>query len=263
MDEYILNKFNNSKIVSKNGKEYDYLITKIKGVTKNDVQTFMNRISRNKNKIDDVNKTIFLSLPMLSDEKISQKDKLVIFYYIYNYHKLVLNHQMINLKDKKKFVDIEYKKPNSYYGYLNNEKYHFKILIDTDTELQKVYQNYKIMEIYDIPLPDINLDYKLSENKTIILPENRKLNDSDDKKIVFLEILNILRQFSKYKLYVVFDYWNIRKVKDRYYLLNLLNIKQVKIINIRGQIKLLRKVLKFDYNISDVNYHKTFKSYQN
>jgi len=263
MDEYILNKFNNSKIVSKQDKKYQYLITKIKGVTQSDVQTFMNKISRNKNKIDDVDRTIFLSLPMLSDEKISQKDKLVIFYYIYNYHKLVLNHQMVNLKDKKKLIDVEYKKPNSYYGYLDDKKYHFKILIDTDTELQKVYQNYKIMEMYNISLPDINLEYKLSENKTIMLPENRKLNETDDRKTVFLEILNILRQFSRHNIFVVFDYWNIRKVRDRYYLLNLSNVKQVKSVNIKSQIKLLRKVLEFDYNTSDTSYQKTFKSYQN
>ena len=263
MDEYILNKFNNSKIVTKSDKEYNYVITKIKEITQNDVQTFMNKISRNKNKVDDVDRTIFLSLPMLSDEKISQKDKLVIFYYIYNYHKLVLNNQMINLKDKKKLVDIEYKKPNSYYGYLDDKKYHFKILIDADMEMERIYQNYKIMEIYGIPIPDINLDYKLSENKTILLPENRKLNESDDKKTVFLELLNILRQFSRHNLYVVFDYWNIRKVRDRYYLLNLSNIKHVKTVNVSGQIKLLRKVLKFDTKLSDTNYQKTFKSYQN
>ena len=47
------------------------------------------------------------------------------------------------------------------------------------------------MEMYNITLPKINLDYLIQDYKTLVLPENRKLNSSDNVITVFIQILNL------------------------------------------------------------------------
>ena len=263
MDEYIINKLDNITVVNNKNKDYNYLIDQIKLISNGNIKNFMNKVSKNKNKVSDVEETLLISINILSNKKFESKDKLIIFYYIYFYNRLVLNYPIINLRKKIKLTDIEYKKPNSYIGYYGNDKYFFKIISDTDTDLLKIYKNYKIMEIYNITLPDLDLNYIINEYKTIVLPENRKLNNTDDLKEVFLQILNILRQFNNNNLFVVFDYWNIRFVNNKYYLLNLINVKKYKKINTKKQISMLRDVLKLDINIKDENYDRIFMKFLN
>lgn len=237
---------------------FEYLIDKIKQISNNNVKGFMNKISKNKNKISDVDKTLILEPIIMQSSKISQKDKLIIFYYIYYYHNITLNNDLVNLKKKKKLIDIEYKKPNSYVGYYNNEAYQIKILIDEDSDLTKIYKNYKVMEMYNIPIPEIELEYRFGDKKTVVIPKNRKLLKEDDKKEVFLQILNILRICNQNKIFVTFDYWNIRYVNGRYYLLNVKNLTRSNKIDMTKQIKMLQYELEYPKTIRSYQYDKIF-----
>lgn len=239
---------------------YNYLIKQINKVSNNDIKSFMNKISKTNNKISDVDKTLYLIPVIAHCKKISQKDKLVIFYYVYNYHKIVLNNNLVNLKKKEKMIDIEYNKPNSYTGYYKNEEYQIKILIDEDSELLKIYKNYKIMEMYNIPLPDLSLDYTFGNYKTLVISKNSKISEKEDKKKIFIEIMNILRLFNKNNFFVSFDIWNIRKIKDRYYLLNLADIKKVNKVDIKKQLQMLRSQLKYPDKIVNYDYSKLLKA---
>ena len=156
-------------------------------------------------------------------------------------------------------IDIEYKKPNSYIGYYQNEPYQIKIIVDEDSEMLKIYKNYKIMEMYQIPLPELDLDYRFGENKTLVIPKNNKIMKKDNKKNIFLDIMNILRIFNKNGFFVSFDFWNIRKIKDRFYLLNLTDIKKTKKVNISKQIKLLQTELEYPDNVEKYDYDSLFK----
>lgn len=238
---------------------YNYLIKKIKNISNNDIKGFMNKISKTNNKISDVDNTLFLISIIAHCKKISQKDKLVIFYYVYKYHKIVLNNNLVNLKKKEKMIDIEYNKPNSYTGYYQNREYQIKILIDEDSELLKIYKNYKIMEMYNIPLPDLSLDYTFGNYKTLVISKNSKITKKEDKKIIFIEIMNILRLFNKNKFFVSFDFWNIRKIRDRYYLLNLTDIKKVKKADIKKQLDMLKTILNYPNKIINYDYSRLLK----
>ena len=252
MDQHVLEFTKSLSDIEIDREYYNYLIKKIKEISNNNIKGFMNKISKNKNRISDVDKTLLLIPSITHSKKISQKDKLIIFYYVYHYHNKVLNNELINMKQKRKMLDIEYKKPNSYIGYYKNEAYQIKILIDEDSDMTKVYKNYKIMELYGIPLPDMNLDYRFGNEKSIVISKNRKINNKDDKKFVFLQILNILRIFNNNKFFVFFDFWNIRNIKDRYYLLNLRDIRKVNKLNTKKQIDLLINVL--EYKIPNIKY---------
>lgn len=233
---------------------YKVLVKKIKKLSNDNVKGFMNKVSKTKNKISDVDKTLFLNPVISHCKNITQKDKLVIFYYIYYYHKIVLNNELVNLKQKKKMIDIEYKKPNSYIGYYNNEAYQIKILVDEDSEMTKIYKNYKLMEMYQIPLPKLSLDYQFGDYKTVTIPKNRKIRDGEDRKEIFIQIMNILRVFNKNGFFVNFDFWNIRNICDRYYLLNLTDIKKVKNPDHGKQLKLLQKELEYPDKIDNYSY---------
>ena len=78
--------------------------------------------------------------------------------------------------------------------------------MDEDSELVKIYKNYKVMQIYSIPLPEINLDYQFGDKKTVVIPKNRKIGKEDDKKEVFLQILNILRFCNQNKIFITFNF---------------------------------------------------------
>ena len=238
---------------------YNHLIKEIKNISNGDIKGFMNKISKTNNKINNVNNTLFLNPLITHSKKISQKDKLIIFYYIYNYHKIVLNNNLVNLKKKVKMIDIEYNKPNSYTGYYEDKEYQIKILIDEDSDLLKIYKNYKIMEMYNIPLPGLNLDYTFGNYKTLVMSKNSKIGEKEDKRKIFIDIMNILRLFSKNNFFVSFDVWNIRKIKDNYYLLNLKDVKKVKKVDTRKQIEILRSELKYPEKIGSYDYSKLLR----
>lgn len=259
MDQYILDfckPIINNKI---DEGYYNHMISRIEEISKKDIKNFMNKVSNQKNKKDDVRDTLTVCSNYMNSNNISDKEKLIIFYYAYRYNKIVLNNDLINLKQKKIIKDLKFKKPNSYTGYLNDEEYSVKIILDEDIILKKIYQNYKILQIYNIPVPEINLNFTLDEYKTILVEKNSKITENDDKLQIFLDILNILRCFSKNKLFVNFDYWNIRNVSGRYYLVNLLNITKQTQINIKNQINILKEILGIFKKTSFHSYHDTFK----
>jgi len=259
MDQHILDSCHSMGDKKINEEYYNYMIERIEDISKKDIKSFMNKVSNQKNKKIDVKDTILLCSNYLNSGEITDKEKLIIFYYVYRYHKIVLNNDLVNLKQKKIIRDLKFKKPNSYTGYLDNEEYSVKIILEEDIVLKKIYENYKIMEIYNIPLPKINLQYSLNENKTVIVENNRKITDEDDKIRVFLDIINILRCFNKKEIFVYFDIWNIRYVKERYYLINLLSMKKQKNIRPKDQIMILQKILKIYKDVSFETYQNCFK----
>lgn len=259
MDQYVIDFMKPLSDKKLDKDYYKILIKKIKNLCNNDVKGFMNKVSKTKNKISDVDKTLFLN-PIISHNKdISQKDKLVIFYYIYYYHKIVLNNELVNLKQKNKMIDIEYKKPNSYIGYYKNEEYQIKILVSEDSEMTKIYENYKLMEMYQIPLPKLSLDYQFGDYKTVTIAKNKKIRKYEDRKDIFIQIMNILRIFNKNGFFVNFDFWNIRNINGKYYLLNLQNINRVKNPNHIKQLKILQKELEYPDKIDNYSYDYLLK----
>jgi len=246
MEQYVLDYSNVSTEKEINIKEFNSLVKKIKRISNNDVKNFMNEISFQKNKKEDVKKTLNVCSTYMYAKNLDIKEKLVVFYYIYKYHKIILNNQFLNLKEKKIIFDIDYEKPNLYTCYLDEKKYFFKIILKEDILLKKIYENYKIMQIYNIPMPNISLVFMFSEYKTILIPDNRLIDERDDKFKVFLEISNILRCFNKNNLFVEFEKKNIRFFNGRYYLINLKNLKNKGNIIVSKQIEILSDILDLD-----------------
>lgn len=250
MDSYVNSKIKNIILTEPDREYVRDVIIKFKKLSNNNPEALIREITQNKNSIESINK-IFKDLDMiLCSAKLDRESKRIIFYYTYYHDCFVRENELLNHKNKRKIYDVKLRKPNNYTGKVDDRDVYFKIVSNKDL----IVSNYKIMEIYNIRMPYIDLNFK----NIIVCDRNEKVNTPISEN-VFIQILMILRQFNSNGLFVYFDKWNIRRVGENYYLLNLEKIISRNIIDHKKQISLLTRY--FNPELSFDKYKNNIEIY--
>ena len=230
MDNYVNSKIKSIVDVDADPEYIKHTLKKFEILCQNNPEGFIREITGNRNSVGNVD-SVFKDLKhIMYSSKIDKEIKRIVFYYTYYHDEIVRKTDLLNHKNRRKIYDVKIKKPNNYHGKVGDTEVQFRVSSKKDS----VCKIYKIMEIYGIGLPYIDLNFK----NILVTEKNQKTTTPIDKK-AFLQILMILRHFNSNGLYVVFDRWNIRLVGDNYYLLNLEKVFSKTSLDYKRQIEML------------------------
>ena len=241
MDNYVKSKIKNVVIKDPDREYVIGIVKKFKEICKNDPEGFIKDVNQNKNSVHAIN-SIFDDLKtFLHSSHLDMEVKRIIFYYSYYYDTFVRDNELQNHKDRRKIYNVKLRKPNNYTGKIDNKDIYFKVVSRED----RIVKNYKIMELYNIRMPYIDLNFK----NILVTEDNEKVKVPLERE-AFLQILSILRQFNSNNLFVYFSKWNIRKVGTGYYLLNLEKISNRVNLECKKQLSLLLPFSKDQVDLS-------------
>jgi len=242
MDNYVNSKIKSTTLAEPDSEYVSEIVNSFKILSNNNPESLIREINQNKNHIHSID-NIFRDLNvLLSSAKLSREIKRIIFYHAYYNDLIVRNNELLNHKNRRKIHDVKLRKPNNYTGKVGESDVHFRVVSKEDL----IIRNYKIMEIYGIGLPYIDLNFK-----NILVTENNQKVDTPLQKDGFVQILTILRQFNSNNLFVYFNKWNIRRVGKNYYLLNLQKIFTKSTLDYKRQITLLLKLFEEEIDLSN------------
>ena len=242
MDNYVNSKIKNVVLAEPDREYVIDIVARFKKLSNNNPEALIREITQNKNSIRDINR-IFKDLDgILCSAKLDRESRRIIFYYSYYNDSFVRDNDLLNHKDRRKIYDAKMRKPNNYTGKVDGRDIYFKIVSNRDP----VVRNYKIMETHGIKTPYVDLNFK----NIIVCDRNEKV-DTPISHDVYIQILMILRHFNSNCLFVYFDKWNMRKVGNEYYLLNLEKITVRTNIDFKKQISLLTRYLEKETDLSE------------
>ena len=257
MENYIESKFLRIKNNYLEKEKLQNIIESSKVNFKDNLKNFVFMINEKTSK-DLIDETLEKLDSVVVSKNLRDEEKKKIFFFVLIYEKILeVNKYQLRDENNNLIKSIELVSPNHYFGILNEREIYFSVIIKNEIV---VYENYKLMELFQIPLPFVKLNFKIGNYKTIV---NEKYYSITDFSCYELEndILTILREFNKNSFFVKFSRENIVQVKRQhfsYYLVNLTEISKEK-IDFLSQLKLFYQVINKKKNIT--NYNNTIEIY--